>query len=270
MRVALLGTGKMGAPIARRLAAAGHELTLWNRTLEKARSLGVGRVQESPEAAAAGAEVVLSILTDARAVRDVYAALEPGQAQVFVEMSTAGPDVLDELVERFAHLVAAPIVGSVPAIEQGKALILAGGEASDVERVKPVLVAFGEPQYVGSRREAAGLKLLNNAMLALWSAGAAELMVAAGHAGLEREAAFGLLQRQIPYLQARKPSYVEGRHTPAMFFLRDMVKDLDLALDLFHGAGASTPGLGLTRELYAAAVPEHGDAELSAVIERFP
>ena len=136
--------------------------------------------------------------------------------------------------------------------------------------VKPVLAALGEPQHVGSRREAAGLKLLNNAMLALWSAGAAELMVAAGHAGLEREAAFGLLQRQIPYLQARKPSYTEGRHTPAMFFLRDMVKDLDLALDLFHSAGASMPGLGLTRELYAAAVPEHGEAELSAVIERFP
>ena len=165
MRVALLGTGKMGAPIARRLAAAGHELALWNRTLEKARSLGVGRVEESPAAAAAGAEVVLSILTDARAVRDVYARLEPDTDQAFVEMSTAGPDVLDELVERFAHLVAAPIVGSVPAIEQGKALILTGGEASDVERVKPVLAAFGEPQHVGSRREAAGLKLLNNAML---------------------------------------------------------------------------------------------------------
>jgi 3-hydroxyisobutyrate dehydrogenase-like beta-hydroxyacid dehydrogenase len=270
MRVALLGTGKMGAPIARRLAAAGHELALWNRTLEKARSLEVGKVEESAEAAAAGAEIVLSIFTDASAVREVYGRLEPGQGQVFVEMSTAGPEVLDELGERFAHLVAAPIVGSVPAIEQGKALILAGGEASDVERAKAVLVAFGEPQYVGSRREAAGLKLLHNAMLALWSAGAAELMVAAGHAGLEREAAFSLLQRQVPYLQARKPSYVEGRHIPAMFFLRDMVKDLDLALDLFHGAGASTPGLGLARELYAAAVPEHGEAELSAVIERFP
>src|SRR5438067_11699709 len=98
-------------------------------------------------------------------------------------MSTAGPDVLDELVERFAHLVAAPIVGSVPAIEQGKALILAGGEASDVERVKPVLAAFGEPQHAGSRREAAGLKVLNIAMLGVLSAGGADLVVAAGLAG---------------------------------------------------------------------------------------
>lgn len=260
----------MGAPIARRLAAAGFELALWNRTPEKARALGVGGVEESPGAAAAGAEVVLSIFTDAAAVREVYRRLEPGEGQVFVEMSTAGPEVLDELAERFAHLVAAPIVGSIPAVEQGKAMILAGGEASDVDRAKPVLAAFGEPQYVGSRREAAGLKLLSNAMLALWSAGAAELMVGARRAGLDPEAAFGLLQRQIPYLQARKASYVEGRHAPAMFFLRDMVKDVDLALEFFHAGGASTPGLALARELYAAAVREHGEAELSAVIERFP
>jgi 3-hydroxyisobutyrate dehydrogenase-like beta-hydroxyacid dehydrogenase len=260
----------MGAAIARRLAEAGFDLVLWNRTLETARGLGVGHVQRSPEQAAAGAEVVLTILTDARAVLEVYRGLEPTADQVFVEMSTAGPEVLDELAQRFTHLVAAPILGSVPAIEQAKALILAGGDASDVERVKPVLAAFGEPQFVGERRTAAGLKLLNNSMLALSSVAAAELMAGAEHVGLDREAAFGILQRTVPYLQARRPSYVERRHTPAMFFLRDMVKDLDLALQLFHSAGASTPVLALSRELYASAVPEHAEEELSAVIERYP
>ena len=270
MRVALLGTGKMGAAIAQRLAGAGFDLVLWNRTLERARSLGVGRVEADPAQAAAGAEVVLSILTDARAVREVYAGLEPAEGQVFVEMSTAGPDVLEELAERFAHLVAAPIAGSVPAIEQGTAVVLAGGEESDVEKAKPVLAAFGQPTYVGSRREAATLKLLNNSMLAAVSLAAAELLVAAEHAGLQREAAFGVLQRMVPYLQARRRSYVERQHAPAIFFLRDMVKDLDLGLGVFHAGGASTPVLALAREIYASAAPQHGEEELSAVIERFP
>ncbi len=270
MRVALLGTGKMGAPIASRLAAAGFDLVLWNRTLEKARGLGVGHVEESPKQAAAGAEIVLSILTDARAVLEVYHGLEPGSDQVFVEMSTAGPEVLDELAERFPHLVAAPIVGSVPAVEQGTAFILMGGAEPDVEKAKPVLAAFGEPTHVGTRRDAATLKLLNNSMLAAVSVAAAELLVAAEHAGLPREAAFGLLQRAVPYLQMRRRSFVERQHSPAMFFLRDMVKDVDLALHTFHSGGASTPVLALARELYASAVPGHGEQELSAVIERFP
>jgi 3-hydroxyisobutyrate dehydrogenase-like beta-hydroxyacid dehydrogenase len=270
MRVALLGTGKMGAAIGRRLAAAGHDLALWNRTAERARELGVGRVAGEPEGAAEGAEVVLSILTDARAVRDVYAHLEPRDDQVFVEMSTAGPEVAEELAESFRHLLAAPILGSVPAIEQGTALILVGGDASDVAKAQPVLSAFGEPRQVGDRRAAAGLKLVNNAMLAAYSLAAAELLVAAEHAGLDREAVFAILQRSVPYLQARKGSYLERRHSPAMFFLRDMVKDVDLALAVFHAGGASTPVLGLTREMYASAAPAHGEEELSAVIEAYP
>ena len=260
----------MGASIASRLAAAGFDLVLWNRTQERARGLGVGRVEGDPAKAVAGAEAVLSILTDARAVREVYSQLEPADGQVFVEMSTAGPEILEELAERFEHLVAAPIVGSVPAIEQGTALILAGGEEPDVEKAKPVLAAFGQPSHVGTRREAATLKLLNNAMLAAVSLAAAELLVAAEHAGLQRQAAFGLLQRTVPYLEARRRSYVDRQHSPARFFLRDIVKDLDLGLGVFHAGGASTPLLALAREIYASALPAHGEEELSAVIERFP
>src|SRR6202521_3880033 len=101
MRVAILGTGKMGGAIARRLNSEGHQLTLWNRTRERAEALGVGKVGATPAEAAENAEVVVSILTDADAVRAAYlgegGAAKVARNQVFVDMSTAGPDISAEI-----------------------------------------------------------------------------------------------------------------------------------------------------------------------------
>lgn len=125
MRVAILGTGKMGGAMARRLEASGHELTLWNRTRERAEALRVGKVAKTPAEAAEDAEVVISMLTDAPAVRAAYlgenGAAKAANNQVFVEMSTAGPDVARELapsIERAgAQYVEAPVLGSIAAVE---------------------------------------------------------------------------------------------------------------------------------------------------------
>jgi 3-hydroxyisobutyrate dehydrogenase len=268
-RVTLLGTGKMGAAIARRLAAAGVDLTLWNRTPARARAVAVGRVLDDPREAAAEAEVVLSILTDAEAVRSVYGRLEPRPEAVYVDLSTAGYDVLEELRGRFEHLLAAPVLGSPQAFEQGRPVLLVGGAEADLERARPVLEAFGEPRLVGDYRTALGLKLVNNAMLGMVSAVAGELQVAGEAAGLDPEAVFALLQRMVPYLAVRKPSYTDRDHRLRFFYLRDMVKDLDLALAQFHEGGAGTPLLALTRELFAGQVADHGDDELSAIVEAF-
>src|SRR6267378_1495505 len=123
MRVAVLGTGKMGGAMARRLEAERHELTLWNRTRERAEALGVGKVAATPAEAAASADIVISMLTDADAVRATYlgenGVLKAARGQVFIEMSTAGPDVAKELaplIERAgAQFVEAPVLGSVGA-----------------------------------------------------------------------------------------------------------------------------------------------------------
>src|SRR5713226_7748181 len=100
MRVTILGTGKMGGAMARRLNASGHEVTLWNRTRDRAEAIGVGKVAATPAAAAQDAEIVISMLTDADAVRATYlgedGAAAAARGQVFVEMSTAGPDVAKE------------------------------------------------------------------------------------------------------------------------------------------------------------------------------
>jgi 3-hydroxyisobutyrate dehydrogenase len=274
VNVALLGTGKMGAAIARRLAGAGFELTLWNRTPERARAVGAGRVAESAAEATETADVVLSILYDAASLRQVYAGLRPRHGQVFVEMSTAGPDVPDELAAMLAsagvELLAAPILGSIPAIEQATALILVGGDGAAFERVRPVLAAFGQPEHAGTRREAAALKLLANAMLHVGTVAAGELMAAGRRARLDPEAVFRLLCRTMPYLQARRRGYLEHDHDNPTFALSGAVKDQGLALDLGRAHGAAMPLLALSRELYALAEPEHGSEEMTAVIEQYP
>src|SRR2546430_798466 len=124
----------MGAAIARKLADARFELTLWNRTAERARAVGAGRVAATAAEAAASADIVLSILYDAASLREVYGGLEPPRRQVFVEMSTAGPEIPDELA---AVLEAAgpapppaPLLGRGPGSGAGGA----GGRGRSRER----------------------------------------------------------------------------------------------------------------------------------------
>jgi 3-hydroxyisobutyrate dehydrogenase len=273
MRVAVLGAGKMGSAVARRLHAVGHEVSVWNRTAERARAVGVGRVAATPEEAASAAEAVFSVLFGPDSVREVYGRLGPARGQVFADMTTGGPEVLDELAPRLeaagAELLATPILGNPNTVAAGGALVLVGGHPAAFERLRPALEAIGQPELLGSRRDASGLKLIANAMLGACSAVTAELLATAGRAGLDPEATFKLLARTMPYIEARRRSYLEGVHQPAMFELSGMVKDLSLALDLGHRAGAAMPLTAVARETYAAAEPAHGGQEMTAVIERY-
>ncbi len=273
MRVAILGTGKMGGAMARRLEASGHELTLWNRTRERAEALGVGRVAATPAEAAEGADIVISMLTDADAVRAAYlgpgGAVKVARSQVFVEMSTAGPVVAKELaplIDRAgAQFVEAPVLGSIAAVESGTLVIFAAGREAAIERARPALKDLGEVRPVGDIGSAASLKLVANSMLAGVNALAAELQSAGTAAGLQAEDVFWVLTRIAPVLNARKAGYVEHRYEPVSFALRDALKDLRLALDLFKRAGAATPITSTTKELYEAAAKTAGELDMSAI-----
>jgi 3-hydroxyisobutyrate dehydrogenase-like beta-hydroxyacid dehydrogenase len=273
LRVAILGTGKMGGAMARRLKSQGHELTLWNRTRERAEALGVGRVAATPAEAARDAEVVISMLTDADAVRTAYlgdgGAVKAAKDQVFIEMSTAGPDVSAEIAPRLekagAQYVEAPVIGSVPAVEAGTLVVLAAGDGAAVERATPVLQALGEVRRVGDLGSAASLKLVANTMLAGINALAAELLAAGSSAGLKPDDVFWLLTRLAPYLGARKAGFLEHRYEPVMFALRDAVKDLRLATELYKKTGATTPLAVATKELYERAAQSAGDLDMSAI-----
>jgi 3-hydroxyisobutyrate dehydrogenase-like beta-hydroxyacid dehydrogenase len=263
--------------MARRLASQGYDVVVWNRTPKKAEALGVGTVAFTPADAAGAAEVVLSVFTDGRAVREVYAghhgALESAEGRVFVDMTTGGPDSatwLDgEVRGQGGGFLEAPVMGGPGAIENGKLIILAGGEAGTLDAARPVLGRLGDIRYIGDIGLPSRLKLVSNSMLAGLSALAAELQAGGEEAGLSREDVFWALQRMAPYLDARKAGYLEQRYQPSMFSLRDLVKDVDLALDVLKGAGAEAPLMELTRSLYGAELGRHADDDMSAINARY-
>jgi 3-hydroxyisobutyrate dehydrogenase-like beta-hydroxyacid dehydrogenase len=274
MSVAILGAGKMGSAIATRLSETGFRVVIWNRTRSRAEALGVGRVADTAATAAHDAEIVISSLTGPEAVRAAYlgphGALSAGRGKRFVEMSTAGTDLVAELATHVAAagatLVDAPVIGAPPIVRAGEAAILVGGSDEDVATVGPVLSALGTVRHVGPLGNGARMKLVANSMLADVVLAAAELQVAGENAGLEPDDVFWLLQRFVPMLEARRSGYLEDRHTPTMFALRDLRKDLGFALSLFGESSAATPLTRSSSELVAAAAADMPDLDISAVI----
>jgi 3-hydroxyisobutyrate dehydrogenase-like beta-hydroxyacid dehydrogenase len=272
-RIAVLGTGKMGSTLATRLAEVGHEVVLWNRTRSKAEALGLGTVAETPAAATRDADIIVSSLTGPEAVLATYlgqdGALTAGDGKLFVEMSTAGPDLESALAAHVSAaggtLVDAPIVGAPPFVRAGEAAILIGGADADVTLASPMLAAFGTVRHVGPLGSGARLKLVANSMLADVILAAAELQVAGESAGLSPNDVFWVLKRLAPALEARRAGLIDDRHTPTLFALRDLRKDIDLAIALFGKSAAQTPLTDVASRLVRAAADQTPDFDISAV-----
>src|SRR3954452_6475534 len=124
MKRAFLGTGIMGGPMARNLAAAGHDVTVWNRTREKAEGLGA-TVAGNPAEAVEGAEVVITMLTDGPAVSSTVPELDPDT--LWIQMSTVGVADTASFAARHPRFMDAPVLGSKPQAESGDLLVLASG-----------------------------------------------------------------------------------------------------------------------------------------------
>lgn len=168
MRIAFLGLGAMGGPMAHRLVAAGHDVTVWNR--DPGRTVAGARRADTPTDAVRDAEVVITMLAGPDAVEAVVlafaGALTPGS--VLVEMSTIGPDAVAALAKRLpagVGLVDAPVGGSVGKAAAGELTVFAGGTDADVDRVTPVLDSLGTVVRLGGSGSAAAAKLVVNTAL---------------------------------------------------------------------------------------------------------
>jgi 3-hydroxyisobutyrate dehydrogenase/2-hydroxy-3-oxopropionate reductase len=271
----------MGSAIARRLKSGGFDISVWDRTKSKAEALQVGPVADTPADAARDADVLISMVTGPQALREVYfgpsGVFAAAADNTIVDMSTVGPAAARELADAAERngrkLVEAPVIGSIPAVESGTLAILAGAAlVEDFEAVRPVLQRLGEVHYVGDVESAATLKLLANSFLAIVSSGAAELMTAGRAQGIDPEQIFGVLSRVAPGLQVRKAGFVGSADQPTLFAVRDIFKDLDLALAMYQrapGKGSRVPLTAMSRELFAGVAARKPDEDISAIVTAY-
>jgi len=262
MQIGWIGLGNMGSVMAARLVEAGHQLVVYNRTRDKARSLVErgARFAETP-ADAARSEVLVTMLADDHALRDVLGpggalgALEAGT--VHVSMSTISYALAQELsashAARGVAFVGAPVFGRPDAAAQGKLFILAAGEPSAVARCQPLFEVLGQKVLpLGAQPAAAHLtKVLGNFMLISSIEALAEALDVAHSSGMDPEALLGALTGSVfsaPFFGNYGRLLVAQKFDgPAAFSLSLANKDLDLALSAASSAQAPLPMAGTVK-----------------------
>ena len=280
--VGFVGLGTMGAPLAERLLAAGHELYGTNRTAAKAQPLidrGL-RWHTTPRDVAAAADVVFSMVSDDAALEaiatgpeGVLAGLAPGK--VWVDMSTVSPEVGAALAERVrsagARMLDAPVSGSVPQVLQGTLTIMVGGDEAAFGLVEPLLHELGQTvTRVGGNGQGLLLKLAINISLAVQTLAFSEGLLLAGRGGIEPEVAarvMGVSSIGSPMLRARLPMLLELPDR-AWFDVALMQKDIRLALQAATRLGLALPSAATADDMLTTARDlGYGERDIAALYE---
>ena len=276
--LAVLGTGIMGAPIARRLQAAGHEVRVWNRTRAKAEPLAAegARVSDSAAEAVAGAEAVVTMVADAGALEETMTgsggALDAiGTGALWIQMSTIGVSATD----RFASLAAdrpidfvdAPVLGSKPQAEEGQLVVLASGPISARDRCTPVFAAAARRVlWVGEAGAGTRLKLVANSWVLCCIEGIAETFALARALGLDPRRFVEAIEggtMDMPHVRIKGEAILREEF-PAAFPLKLAGKDARLILDAADGK-LDLPLVRATLAQFERAIElGHGDEDMAA------
>jgi 3-hydroxyisobutyrate dehydrogenase len=266
MRVAVLGMGIMGSAMAKNIAAAGHNVVVWNRTRERAEATGLP-VAETPQAAVSGSDVALTMLRDLDAVREAVRDVDFGET-VWMQSSTVGLGI-EELAALGWTMVDAPVVGTRTPAEEGKLTVLLSGPADARRTVAPVCDAIGSKTVdLGDRiGDASKLKLVLNTWVLVLVEGTAELIALAEAAGLDPSNVLGALEGgplDSPYLQQKGKAIIERRFDP-QFKLETAHKDALLIRELAARSGVELALVDAIEDRFALAIAAgHGDEDLSA------
>ena len=282
MQVAVLGLGKMGEPIARRLLDAGHELCVWNRTPGKAERAGRGGgpgALDAPARRAQAAEVcVTMVLDDARAGgRDRTSCFRaPGEGAVLVDMSTVSPAASRQVAEAAAAAgvayLRAPVSGNPSVVAAGNLGIMVSGDEEVFARTEALLRDIGPNVfYVGPGEEARVLKLALNLMIAGNAQLIAEALVLGEANGLDRAKmleVMGASAAGSPFVKYKSAALVQDDYT-ATFTGYAMWKDLAMALAAAHDASAPLPVTATIQQLVEGCIGSGwGELDLMALLPR--
>jgi 3-hydroxyisobutyrate dehydrogenase len=286
IRVAVLGLGIMGRGIAANLLRKGFPTTVWNRTAARAEAFRVlgATVAGSPADAAQGAGVVIDVVTDVAASREVWTgpagalgAMPPGSTAV--ECATLSVRWIRELSAlaqaRQVAFVDCPMTGSKEGADKGTLTLLIGAEETDLEKVRPVLEAFSARIFhFGPAGAGMTYKLINNLILAAQTVATGEGIALAASAGLRLPLVAEAIQTGAmasPIVKTKLPSIIRQDFSDTQFALRWMLKDLRYGLELARELGLRLPMLEKTCELYAdAEVRGWGGQDFAAVAKSLP
>ena len=267
MNLGFVGLGIMGGGVARRLLEAGHPVSGYNRSREKAAplvELGL-ELKDTPREVAESADVVFSMVTHAAAVDaiaqgpdGILAGLGPGK--IYVDMTTCTPEASRALAQQASDLGAqmldAPVSGSVSTLEEGKLSIMVGGDEDAFARVEPILLDIGpKVLHIGSNGQALLMKIAINLSLQVQMVAFSEGLLLAEKDGIDREVAVEALLESViasPMLKYRGPFVLE-MPDEAWFNVNMMQKDMNLALEAGRRLDVPMPTTAVSNELLTAA-----------------
>ncbi|MFI6873305.1 NAD(P)-dependent oxidoreductase [Streptomyces sp. NPDC050400] len=280
LTVSVLGTGIMGAAMARNIARAGHTVRAWNRSRDRAEPLtadGV-HVTDTPAEAVTGADVVLTMLYDGPAALDVMrqaaAGLRPGAA--WLQSTTAGIEAIDGLADFAADhglvFFDAPVLGTRQPAEAGQLLILAAGPVEHRDAVAPVLDAVGARTVWTGEDGAAGsatrLKLVANSWVLATTNAAGEVLALSRALGVDPQSFFDAIAGgglDMPYLRLKAGLVLEDRLTPAQFAVDTAAKDARLIVEAGRANGVRLDvAEASAARLARAAEQGHGNEDMAA------
>jgi 3-hydroxyisobutyrate dehydrogenase-like beta-hydroxyacid dehydrogenase len=268
VKLGFVGLGAMGQLIVPRLMQAGHTVTGWNRSRDKAESMIKNGMSwaDSPRAVAEQSDIVFSIVTDAKAVRavalgqdGVVSGLKKGG--IYIDMSTIEPDESRAIAAEFAKagsiMLDGPLSGSPVTVKAGNASVMIGGDEAAFERTKPVLLAIGpKVTRIGANGLACQMKIAVNLLLMVEIICFGEAVALAEKGGVTREAAVDAILKSVaasPVIGYRGPFILEGQMPEVP--LADVTlqqKDMMLALNLGRTLGSPTPLAAAANEMMNA------------------
>jgi 3-hydroxyisobutyrate dehydrogenase len=273
-KLGYLGLGMMGFPMSRRLLNAGHDVTVWNRSASKAKPLikAGARLAASPREVAISASILFMCVTDAAAVEDVVFgpdgfATVPAAGKLLVDFSSIHPDKARAIAARLKAAngmswVDAPVSGGTKGAEEGTLAVMAGGDAADIERVRPYVLAMARRlTHMGPTGAGQMTKLCNQVIVGCAMTVLAEATRLAVNSGIDAsklpEALAGGFADSIP-LQLFVPRMVQGIHSPPLSHIATMLKDLDTVAEVAHDTSTPVPMASLAAQLFRLAKAARG------------
>ena len=273
-KLGYLGLGMMGFPMSRRLVNAGYDVTVWNRSAGKSAALvGAGaKAADHPRDVADAASIIFMCLTDAAAVEEVVfgpsgVATADGAGKLVVDFSSIHPDAARAIAARLKMTngmgwIDAPVSGGTVGAEQGTLAVMAGGDAADIERVRPYVLAMARRlTHMGPTGAGQTTKLCNQVIVGCAMAVLAEATRLAVNAGIDArrlpEALAGGFADSIP-LQLFVPRMAQGIHSPPFGHIATMLKDLDTVIGVARDTSSPVPMSALAAQLFRLAKAARG------------